>query len=296
MTKELLSQRKVNSFSTSSSSTSKPDHATPVLSLIDRISINQITTYHWSLEESLRGLVACGIPAVGLWNRKILDLETAQSAELVIDSGIKVSTISLAGGFTGSNEYPFEEAITDAIQLIEFGGQVNAAAVQIASGPRAGHTLNHARELTVDALKRLGDVAASNGTRLALKTMKNPLARNWTFLNSIESTLELIDTCQHPAVGIAIDPAHISLENSAKNLIADIISLIAAVQISEIEPGESVQELFPDFDVMEAINDAGYQGYYDLEVWCEQFWQSDYSETLTNLRLACQSETPSQFS
>ncbi|QDT90688.1 sugar phosphate isomerase/epimerase family protein [Gimesia algae] len=294
MTKELLSQRKVNSFSTSSP-TPQPDHANSVLSLIDRISINQITTYHWSLEQSLRGLVSCGIPAVGLWNRKILDLEPAQSAELVIDSGIKVSSISLAGGFTGSNEYSFEEAITDAVQLIEFGGQVNAAAVQIASGPRAGHTLNHARELTIDALKRLGDVAALNGTRLALKTMKNPLARNWTFLNSIEATLEVIDACQHPAVGIAIDPGHICLDNTSNNLIADIISLIATVQISEIESGESVQELFPGFDVMEAINDAGYQGYYDLEVWCEQFWQSDYADILTHLRLACQSETPSRF-
>ncbi|WP_417380520.1 sugar phosphate isomerase/epimerase family protein [Gimesia sp.] len=296
MTKELLSQRKVNSFSTSSSPTPKPDHANPALSLIDRISINQITTYHWSLEESLRGLTSCGIPAVGLWNRKILDLETAQSAELVIDSGIKVSTISLAGGFTGSNEYSFEEAIADAIQLIEFGGQVNAAAVQIASGPRAGHTLNHARELTADALKRLGDVAGLNGTRLALKTMKNPQARNWTFLNSIEATLELIDACQHPSVGIAVDPSHICLDNSSKSLIADMISLIATVQISEIESGDSLQNLFPDLDVMEALNDAGYQGYYDLEVWCEQFWQSDYSDILTNLRLACQSETPTQFS
>lgn len=295
MTKELLSQRKVNSFSTSSSSTPKPDPANPALSLMDRISINQITTYHWSLEESLHGLVAGGIPAVGLWNRKILDLEPAQSAELVIDSGLKVSSISLAGGFTGSNEYSFDEAIADATQLIEFAGQVNAAAVQVASGPRAGHTVNHARELTVDALKRLGDVAGANGIRLALKTMQTPQARSWTFLNSIESTLELIDACQHPAVGIVVDPAHIWHDKSAKNLITDMISLIAAVQISEMKSGESAQELFPEFDLIETIHEAGYQGYFDLEIWSEQIWQSDYSEMLTSLRLACQSETPPQF-
>ncbi|WP_417384445.1 sugar phosphate isomerase/epimerase family protein [Gimesia sp.] len=295
MTKELLSQRKVNSFSTSSS-TPEPDQPTPALSLMDRISIHQITTYHWTLEESLRGLVSSGIPAVGLWNRKILDLEPTQSAELVIDSGLKVSSVSLAGGFTGYNDYPFDEAITDAIQLIEFGGQVNAAAIQVASGPRAGHTVNHARELTIDALKRLADVAAANGTRLALKTMHNPLARNWTFLNTIESTLKLIDDCQHSAVGIAIDTSHICLDQSARNLIADMISLIASVQISEIDSGDSLPELLPNFDVIEAINEAGYQGFYDLEVWCEQFWQTDYSEMLTSLRLACQSESPSQFS
>lgn len=222
MTKELLSQRKVNSFSTPSSTVESKNNEHS-FSLSDRISVNQITTYHWSFKESLLGLLAGGIPAIGLWNRKILDLETDQAAELVIDSGIKVSTITLAGGFTGCNEYSFDDSIADTIELIQFGGQVNATAIQIVSGPRAGHTLNHARDLTIEALKKLGDTAAANGTRLALKSMPVPFARNWTFLNSLHSSLEIIDACGHPAVGISIDPAQLQQEGKIQELLPEII-------------------------------------------------------------------------
>lgn len=295
MTKELLSQRKVDSFSTTPSSTVESQKNSSSLSLFDRISVNQITTYHWSFKESLLGLLAIGAPAVGLWNRKIIDAEPAQAAELVIDSGIKVSTISLAGGFTGCNEYSYEEAISDAIELIKFGGQVNAAAIQVVSGPRAGHTLNHARELTLDALKRLGDAAALHGTKLALKTMELPHAQNWTFLNSLQSTLELIDACQHPAVGISINPAHLENEADIKNLLPEIAPLITAVQISEFEPDNAPETAFSNYDLIEAIDHAGYKGFFDLEIWSEQIWQSDYQNLLAQLRLACQSEASSQF-
>jgi sugar phosphate isomerase/epimerase len=295
VTKELLSQRKVSSFSTTPSSTVESKKAGRSLSLFDRISVNQITTYHWSLKESLLGLRKNSIPAVGLWNRKIFDTESAQAVELIIDSGLKVSTISLAGGFTGCNEYSYEEAISDAIQLIKFGGQVHASAIQVVSGPRAGHTLNHARELTLDALKRLGDTAALHGTKLALKTMELPLAQNWTFLNSLHATLDLINACKHPNVGLSVNPVQLQNEEHIQDLIPEIAPLITAVQISEFEPGSALQDSFPGYAIIEAIHDAGYEGFFDLEIWSEQTWQSDYQNLLSQLRLACQTETSPQF-
>lgn len=294
MTKELLSQRKVSSFSspTSSIECQNVNHS---ISLFDRISVHQITTYHWSLKESLLGLSSTGVPAIGLWNRKILDVELAQAAELVINSGMKVSTISLAGGFTGGNEYSYKEAISDAIQIIKFGGQVNAAAVQVVSGPRAGHTRNHAKKLTTDALKRLGDTAALHGTKLALKTMQLPLAENWTFLNSLDSALEIIDACNHPAVGIALNPNQLCQGNQVQDLLPEIACLINNVQISEFDSDTTPQNSFSNFDIIEAIADAGYDGFFDLEIWSEQVWRSDYPNLLSQLRLACQTETSSEF-
>ena len=295
MTKVLLSQRKVNSFSTTPTSSINSEKATPSLSLFDRISLSQITTYHWSHRESLRGLLSVGAPAVGLWNRKIYDAEPAQALELVIDSGIKVSSISLAGGFTGCNEYSYDEAIADALQLIKFAGQVNADAVQVVSGPRAGHTLNHARKLTLDALKTLGDAAAFHGTKLALKSMELPLAQNWTFLDSLHSTLELIDTCQHPAVGIGVNPVHFQNEDNVQDLLQEITPLITAVQISEFEPCGKLPNSFPGFEIIEAIDKAGYEGFFELEIWSEQVWQSDYQNLLSQLRLACQATASPQY-
>ena len=166
----------------------------------------------------------------------------------------------------------------------------------LASGPRAGHTLNHARELTVDALKRLGDVAASYETKLALKTLPLPSGRTWTFLNTLESALELIDSCGNSAVGLSIDSLQLHQEVEIQKLLPEVITQIAAVQITDFFPEMDSRSSFGGYEMLELLDDAGYQGYFDLELWSEQIWQSDYTQLLSRIQLACQDEPSSQFS
>ena len=68
-----------------------------------RLSASQLTTYRSTFDEDVFRCTACGIGALGVWRQKVEDFGLEKSRELLCESGIKVSNLLWAGGFTGSD-------------------------------------------------------------------------------------------------------------------------------------------------------------------------------------------------
>src|SRR5215475_293478 len=141
-----------------------------------RLSMNEMTTYRWSFDEDVRHYCAAGIPAIGVWRRKLSDFGELRGIELLQSSGLSVSNLSWAGGFTGSEGHTFRESIDDAIEAIRLAGAMHAKCLVIYSGARAGHTHNHARRLLTTALKELSPIAYERQVLLALEPMHSACA------------------------------------------------------------------------------------------------------------------------
>ncbi|HEY1067253.1 MAG TPA: TIM barrel protein, partial [Pirellulales bacterium] len=149
-----------------------------------RLSINELTTYRWTFEEDVNSLVAAKIPAVGLWRQKLSDFGEEKAVELIRDSPLDVSCLLWAGGFTGSDGRGFRDAVDDAVEAIRLAGQLEAKCLVVYTGPRGGHTHNHARRLLFEAFKTLIPHAGEHGVCLALEPMHPHCASDWTFLTS----------------------------------------------------------------------------------------------------------------
>ncbi len=96
--------------------------------------MNEMTTYRWSFEEDVQRYAAAGIQAIGVWRRKLSDFGEARGIELLKQSGLAVSNLLWAGGFTGSEGHTFRESIDDAIEAIRVAGAMQAKCVIIYSG------------------------------------------------------------------------------------------------------------------------------------------------------------------
>ena len=83
-----------------------------------RLSINEMTTYRWSFEEDVVELQAAGIPAIGVWRQKVADVGEDRAVDLLAQSGLAVSNLLWAGGFTGSDGHTFAESLQDAADAI----------------------------------------------------------------------------------------------------------------------------------------------------------------------------------
>ncbi len=66
------------------------------------------------------------------------------------------------------------------------------------SGPRAGHTHNHARRLLTNALKELLPHAAEAGVCLAIEPVHSQCAAEWSFLTDLSEVVSLIENFDHP--------------------------------------------------------------------------------------------------
>lgn len=277
---------------------------------MSRLAVNQITTNRWSLQRDLQSYRDEGFEAAGLWRPKFARFDNEERAvELVRESGLTISSLSFAGGFTGLNGASFFDAVDDARQALQLAGAIGAEYLVLVSGPRRGHIRTHARRLLVDAVKALADDAAEQGVALALLPMSpvvSPVVSSaWSFLNSLDQTLEVIDRSGRGA-RIAFDVYHLWQEPRLVDRIPELAPYVAVVQLSDwrgaprseydrCRPGDG---RIPLTAIVHAFDEAGYGGHYELAIWSDELWKSDYTELLRECRarfdILCRRQVPLQ--
>jgi sugar phosphate isomerase/epimerase len=271
-------------------------------SSMPRISINEMTTYHWSFDEDVTHYETIGVGGVGVWRRKLTEFGDERGIEMLRDSRLMVSSLACAGGFTGSDGQTFREAVDDALDAVHLAAEMKAACLIVVTGARAGHTANHARRLASEALKELGDAGAALGVQIAVQPMHRQPFGRWTFLTSLAETLDLLGRCRHPQVGLVFDVVQFWNEASTDRKLSEIVPLIKMVGLSDIRTtgrdraenapsGESV----PLSEMVRRLEEAGYRGWYDLQILCEKSWMSDYARLLADCCRTLEAACPQLF-
>ncbi len=187
-------------------------------------------------------------------------------------SGLKVSHLLWAGGFTGSDGRSYRESVEDASEALRTAAALQTGCLVVYSGARAGHTFNHARRLIQSALKELTPQAAESGVTLAVEPMHPGCAENWTFLTTLDETLALLDAVASPQVKIVFDAYHLGQDAGIVDRIAQFASQVAIVQLGDAKcPPHGEQNrcrlgdgVIPLREIVAALKAGGYDGYYDV--------------------------------
>ncbi|HLJ11312.1 MAG TPA: sugar phosphate isomerase/epimerase family protein [Planctomycetaceae bacterium] len=270
---------------------------------MSRISMNEMTTYRWSLLDDVAGFKAAGISGIGVWRQKLSDFGEERGIELLRESGLAVSSFSSAGGFTGSDGLTFREAVDDALDAVRLAAEIRAGCLVVVSGGRAGHTFNHARRILRDALRAVGDAAAHYGLSVALQpAMGRPIER-WSFLTSLDATLEMLAWCDHAHVGMVCDIFHLARETDLLRKVAQAVPWIKIAAICDAhQPAQSDADRclpgegqLPCAEIIAALEIEGYRGFYDVQLFGERFWNADYAALLGECRGALTRLAPHIF-
>jgi sugar phosphate isomerase/epimerase len=258
------------------------------------LSISETTTFRWSFEEDIARYVTAGIPAIGIWRHKLSDCGQAKAIDLLSGGGLKVSYLYWAGGFTGSDGRSHCESIDDAAEAVRTAAALDCPTLVLYSGPRAGHTYNHARRLVRAAIKELVPLATELGVTLAFEPMHPGCAAEWTFLTSLDATLDLIGAAASPQVKMALDTYHLGQQGDLLSRIAEIVPHVALVQLGDArQPPDGEQNrcrlgegVVPLAEIVAALKAAGYDGYYDVELLGEEVEADDYGALLEHAKEA----------
>jgi sugar phosphate isomerase/epimerase len=112
--------------------------------------------------------------------------------------------------------------------------------------------------------------------------------KKWTFVNSLDQALEVIDAIGHLQVGLAFDTYQLWQEPRLIERIPEIARLTGVVQLSDsartpesdrdrLMPGEGI---VPLAEIIQAFRVAGFSGYFDVQVWSDRLWQSNYAHAI----------------
>lgn len=258
------------------------------------LSMNETTTFRWSFEEDVAGYAAAGIPAIGVWRQKLSDCGLSRAVELLARSGLKVSHLLWAGGFTGSDGRSYRESVEDAAEALRTAAQLRTGILVVYSGARAGHTYNHARRLVQSALSELVPTAAELGVTLAVEAMHPGCAAGCTFLTSVDDVLAVLEAAGSEQVKMVLDTYHLGQDAAIVDRIPEIAPQVAIVQLGDAkQPPEGEQNrcrlgegTIPLAEIVAALKAAGYDGYYDVELLGEEIETLDYHSLLEHAKQA----------
>jgi sugar phosphate isomerase/epimerase len=258
------------------------------------LSVNETTTFRWSFEEDVVNYAAAGIPAMGVWRQKLSDFGEEKGIELLAETGMKASHLLWAGGFTGNDGRSFRASLEDARDALETAAGLKAETLVVYSGSRAGHTVNHARRLIRDALKELAPIASQRGVILGIEPMHPHCATQFTFLTSIDETLDLLQTVGSPQVKMVFDTYHLGQDPGVLNRIAELAGKVVLVQLGDARDVPTAEQNrcrlgeghIPLRGIIDAFKAAGYDGFYDVELLGEEIETLDYRCLLAHAREA----------
>jgi sugar phosphate isomerase/epimerase len=268
------------------------------------VATSQLTTIRWELDQELAHYTEHGFSAVSLWRPKVSDTGVDATVAALARSGMRVSSLQWAGGFTGSDGRSFRESVADAAEAITTAAALAAAAAAAASGPhvppavvvhsgcRGGHTRSHASRLLAEALAAIAPLAEREGVRLAVKPVHPRAACDCSFLTDLAGVLELVEAFASPGVGLALDLWQFADFTGIEALLPRLAQAAAVVQVADRcgPPAPEADRLpagsgcLPLERIIGGLWRAGYRGSFEFDPVGESVEMLGYAGTLHDTR------------
>ena len=258
------------------------------------LSMNEVTTFRWSFEEDIENYCRAGYRSIGVWRHKLSDLDEEQAVDTLVGSGLNVSSVACAGGFTGLGGVSFREGVEDAISALRLAARVRAGCLVVHPGGRNNHTSRHAFRLLRNALDELLPTAEHYEVPLALEPMHVACAASWTFLTDFERVNELVSQYSTPYLKLALDTYHFPWNESDRNILPDIAQHIGVVYLADRRELPSIDHdrcplgrgQLPLADILATLIEAGYAGPCDVRLMGTEIQPADYGRLLEQSRWA----------
>ena len=258
---------------------------------MDRISINEVSTFRWNFLEDIARYSTLGFGGIGVWRHKVSDFCDHTVGDAIRASRLKVSSLQWVGGFTGSDGLSFAEAIEDAVTAIRSASIMQAECLIVHPGSTNGHTHRHAIRLFNAALSELVPVAQDFGVRLALEPMHSASGGKFTFVDQIRSGLDLIERFPAKSLGIVLDLYYFGCQLATLADLTANMDRLALVQLADRRcvsncepnrclPGRGTIALGEWF---QALEQADYRGFYEFELFGDDIASMDAFQLLDSL-------------
>jgi 4-hydroxyphenylpyruvate dioxygenase len=237
-----------------------------------------------TLDEKLRASAAAGFDGVEIFEPDFVSspLPPRDVAALAADLGITLDLYQPFRDFEGVSEEKLRHNLRRARAKFDLMNRLGIDTMLLCSN--VGTAVSSDDALAVDQLRRLGDVAADNGVRVAYEALA------WgRFVADYEHAARIVRSVDHPAVGHCLDSFHILSRGwdpvAIETIPADKIffvqmadapgltmDLLSWSRHHRVFPGEGAFDLA---DFMGHLLRSGYDGPVSLEIFNDTFRRTD---------------------
>jgi sugar phosphate isomerase/epimerase len=252
------------------------------MSLLQRLSFNQMTADPWPLEQVVRNCSTNNIPYIGVWRHK-LDGNAEKASAMIRSEGLRVSSLCRGGWFSAPTVKERRERIEDNRRAIEEAALLGAPVLVVVSGPANGQTLEDARATVLDGLLEILPAAEKAGITLGIEPLHPMYAAERSVVVTLKQANDLAHQLSSSAAGIVVDVFHVWWDPEVMRQIERARGRIAGFHVSDWPvplPGILMGRAMMGDGVIalrklrQAVDATGYDGPIEVEIFNEEIWNT----------------------
>jgi sugar phosphate isomerase/epimerase len=248
---------------------------------IARLSLNQATTEPWSLAETVDGCARAHIPAIGLWRHKVAEAGLQQSARLVRDAGLRVSSLCRGGMFVAASADERAARIDDNRRAIHEAAELGAPVLVLVCGGLVGRDIGAARQMVIEGIAAIVPDASACGIRLGIEPLHPMYAADRSVIVTLAEALLIAEQFPSQTVGVVIDVYHVWWDPQIDAQIARARGRIVGLHVNDwltplpdplLGRGMMGDGVIDVRRLRRAVDAAGYDGPIEVEIFNRAIW------------------------
>jgi sugar phosphate isomerase/epimerase len=261
--------------------------------------ISQITTVNEPFDTDVHAYAEAGVDGIGVWEMKLPDGDDSGARARLRDAGLSVTSCvptvpSILPLVRMEGPDDPDERVASYCASIRRLAPFEPTSFVLLTGSAAGRDSAEARGTVVEGLRTITAEAERVGVSVGLEPLQRVGGDDWTIISSIPEAVELLAEAGTPRVGLVVDIGHVWNTTTLFDDLAQFGDRITAVHVCDCREAGGVwsDRVLPGDGAIDvprilgALEDSGWDGPYDLEIFSDDLWQEPGGELASRGRAA----------
>jgi sugar phosphate isomerase/epimerase len=261
---------------------------------LSRLCVHTITTKPWDIHTAISKYAESGIGGISVWRDTLENKNLKDIASELNNAGVEPVSLVRGGFFTSQNKIEREKAIDENKRALDEAAAIGAPMVVLVCGATPGQSVQTDLKQTQEGIAKTLDHAASCGVKLAIEPLHPMYADIRSSVSTLKSANDLCDALQSKHVGIAVDAFHVWWDPEFQKEIVRCgqSGNLSAYHICDWKV--DMKDMLNDRGLMgegvidlktmsKEVDDAGFTGFYEVEVFSKHWWGQDQDAYLAKI-------------
>lgn len=251
-----------------------------------RLAIHTVTTRPWGLEEAVACYAEAGLGGITVWRDTVGEPGHAATGHMIRDSGLEIVSYVRGGFFADPAAATRQEAIDDNKRMIDEAAELGAPLIVLVPGAVPGQPMEVSRAQIRDGLAAVLPHAEAAGVRLGIEPLHPVYADSRSAVNTLAQANDLAEALASPAVGVVVDVYHLWWDEALEAEVARCgrAGHLFAFHVCDwktptehllLDRGLMGEGCIPLRQIRGWVEDAGFDGFVEVEIFSETYWKMD---------------------
>lgn len=261
---------------------------------LSRLCIHTITTKPWMIEEAAEHFSEAGVKGITVWRDALNRRDIKKTGEMLRDKGLEVVSLCRGGFFPSVDKAKRAQAVDDNKKAIDEAAALGTNMIVLVCGAEPRQSLEDSRKQIQEGIQTVLPYARDAGVKLAIEPLHPMYADTRSAINTLGQANDMAEAINSPWVGVAVDVYHLwwdpTLEQEIKrcgkkgNLLAfHICDWNVPTTDMLNDRGLMGEGCIPIRKIRGWVEEAGFTGFNEVEIFSNRFWQDDQATFLEKI-------------